>query len=61
MVSVFVLPLLSILYYYLTLLWEQHMGSSSDGGAGSKAVSDEDRRARDIAEEQAIKNSAAAV
>ena len=59
MVSVFLLPLLSVLYYYLSLLWEQHMGSSSStDGAGSKTLTDEERRARDIAEEQAIKNSA---
>ena len=60
MVSVFLLPVLSVLYYYLSLLWEQHMGSSSSStdGAGSKTLTDEERRARDLAEEQAIKNSA---
>jgi len=56
MLACFVLPVLSLGIYYVSVLWEQY-----NGGGSSEGLSEDERRKRDIAEEQAIKSSATSV
>ena len=57
MLACFILPILSVGIYYVSILIGQYSGGSSSG----EGLSEDERRQRDIAEEEAIKASAAAV
>ena len=57
MVAAFVLPLLSLLIYAAYSAYDNYTAKSGGGGA-ARAMTTEERLARDLAEERAIKSKA---